>query len=320
MSDPTVSFIVPAYNAANSIQRCIQHIVTQDVAKEIIAVDNNSSDDTLQLLQSLGSGYKEVSVRQEESRGPAAARNNGLNVARGRYIAFIDSDAYIPPHWATEGIKILASDPSIAAVGGLVRSVSTNTISKLFDPLFLHRNGDDTEREIGSLATLNALFEREALEGERFDEGLITNEDPELCFRIRKRGYKFILTSRMTVQHHNPDTLYKGVVKRWFSYGRYYPVPFVRHPENIDAFFLGKVVYMPLLLASIAFAAYYPSASVIPAALLGLVFVSYASLGAIRLRSLKLMVLFPFMHTLKFLVHGAGVVYGFFDRSIAIKK
>ena len=87
---PTVSVIIPTYNRSGIICRTIDNVLNQTYKDiEIIVVDDGSSDDTQSKLRKYS---RNIRVVYQENSGPARARNRGLELARGRYVAFQDSD------------------------------------------------------------------------------------------------------------------------------------------------------------------------------------------------------------------------------------
>lgn len=89
-----ISVIIPAYNAARTIRRCIQSVLNQRYTEwEMIIVDDGSKDDTLDICQSYDNSR--IRVLHKENGGVSSARNMGLKFAQGDYIAFIDSDDFI---------------------------------------------------------------------------------------------------------------------------------------------------------------------------------------------------------------------------------
>ncbi len=97
---PEVSIIVPIYNAARFCKRCFGSILAQDFRDfEVVAVDDCSTDGGAELLER--SWPKDAPplriLRNERNMGPGGARNRGLEVARGKYIGFIDSDDSVRP-------------------------------------------------------------------------------------------------------------------------------------------------------------------------------------------------------------------------------
>lgn len=89
-----ISVIIPAYNAARTVRRCIQSVLDQTYTEwEMIIVDDGSKDDTLDICQSYDDSR--IRVLHKENGGVSSARNMGLKFAQGDYIAFIDSDDFI---------------------------------------------------------------------------------------------------------------------------------------------------------------------------------------------------------------------------------
>lgn len=95
ISSPQVSIIMPAYNAAAFISKAVDSVKNQTFADwELLIVNDGSVDNTLQLAQDFASEDQRIRVISQQNQGVSAARNAGLDQAKGVYIAFIDSDDY----------------------------------------------------------------------------------------------------------------------------------------------------------------------------------------------------------------------------------
>lgn len=98
---PVLSVIIPAYNAENTIQKCLDSILHSltDQNIEIICVDDGSTDTTLQLLKKYAQRYVFIHYIHKDNGGVGSARNVGLTHATGDYIAWVDSDDYVAEDW-----------------------------------------------------------------------------------------------------------------------------------------------------------------------------------------------------------------------------
>lgn len=91
-----VSVIVPIYNAKKYIDRCIQSLVCQTLKEiEIILVDDGSTDGSEKICDVYEKKYDNIKVIHKKNEGAGIARNYGLNIATGKYVAFLDSDDYV---------------------------------------------------------------------------------------------------------------------------------------------------------------------------------------------------------------------------------
>lgn len=116
---PKVSVVIPTYNRAHLIGRAIQSVLDQTFQNfEIIIIDDGSTDNTEELIKELEKKDKRIRyIRHEKNKGPAAARNTGIKVARGEYIAFQDSD----DEWFPDKLeKQMKSFESASAITGVV--------------------------------------------------------------------------------------------------------------------------------------------------------------------------------------------------------
>lgn len=89
-----ITIIVPAYNVGKYIEKCMNSLVNQTKKEiEIIAIDDGSTDNTLEILKKYESEYKDlVKVFHQENKGQSLARNLGIENASGKYVGFVDSD------------------------------------------------------------------------------------------------------------------------------------------------------------------------------------------------------------------------------------
>ena len=96
MTQPTISIIVPVYNSEKYLDACIDSILSQSFRDfELILVDDGSKDSSAQICDEYASQDTRVRVIHKANGGVSAARNDGLDIAKGEYITFIDSDDWV---------------------------------------------------------------------------------------------------------------------------------------------------------------------------------------------------------------------------------
>ena len=120
---PSVSVVIPVYNVAPYVERCIWSVIKQTYpAKECIIVDDASTDDSITRCKRLIDGYKGathfVYLHHELNRGLAAARNTGTDAATGNYIFYLDSDDELTPDCLEKLSNQIRCDDSIEMVMG----------------------------------------------------------------------------------------------------------------------------------------------------------------------------------------------------------
>ena len=115
----TVSLIIPVYNAENYLDECIESVLNQTYSNiEIILIDDGSNDKSWEICNEFLLKDKRVVVIHQDNLGSGAARNNGLKVANGRYITFVDSDDVVSPTFIESLVnEIEQYKVSIAVVG-----------------------------------------------------------------------------------------------------------------------------------------------------------------------------------------------------------
>jgi glycosyltransferase involved in cell wall biosynthesis len=98
--NPLLSLVVPVYNVAPFLERCLDSLAAQNLdGMEIVFVDDGSTDDCPAILARYAAQHAEMRVIRQENGGLSAARNTGLDHIRGEYLAFVDSDDWIAPDY-----------------------------------------------------------------------------------------------------------------------------------------------------------------------------------------------------------------------------
>lgn len=96
MTQPLISIIVPVYNVENYILRCIQSITSQSYQNyELILIDDGSSDTSYALCKTVAEKNNKIKLIRKTHKGSGYARNTGIDVSRGNYLLFVDSDDYL---------------------------------------------------------------------------------------------------------------------------------------------------------------------------------------------------------------------------------
>jgi GT2 family glycosyltransferase len=110
---PLISIVIPTYNRVHRLQSCLQSVLAARLdGAEIIVVDDGSTDDTAEMIKAVGASVRYV---RRQNGGPSAARNTGIRAARGRYIAFMDSDDRFVPGVRERLAALLDLRPHVAA-------------------------------------------------------------------------------------------------------------------------------------------------------------------------------------------------------------
>lgn len=128
-----LSIIIPCYNSQNTIERCVNSIIenTLGIDYEIIIINDGSLDDTLSICNKLCQMFDNIYLFNISNSGVSCARNFGLEKARGRYIAFCDSDDYLEGDFYSESVKFAEKNFCDLVVMGMSRKVG-DKIEKLF--------------------------------------------------------------------------------------------------------------------------------------------------------------------------------------------
>ncbi|WP_421914790.1 glycosyltransferase family 2 protein [Mesorhizobium sp.] len=203
---PDVSFVIAAYNAERTLDRAVASAMDQKgVSVEIIIVDDQSSDMTLDVANSYPSDIVRV-IALQQNRGPGGARNAGLDAARGRWIAVLDSDdAIYPERMYTMIARAEKAGAEIAVDNIQVISEDGTPEATMFPAEYLqglkeislasYIAGNVVFESKFNLGYLKPIFLRSFLNenGLRYDENLIIGEDYILLAEALAKGGKCVV-------------------------------------------------------------------------------------------------------------------------------
>jgi len=188
---PRVSVIVPVFNAIRTIERALAGVRAQTFADlEIIAVDDGSTDGSLEVLQRYADTIK---ILQQRNRGPSAARNLGIANSTGELLGFLDADDWWKPELLTRMVKALDQDPQ--AVMAYCDLQLVDSLGKPFETsLMAVREArppslPDMLESLWPIMPSGTLIRRSALGAVGgFPESLRAFEDVYLWLLLREKG------------------------------------------------------------------------------------------------------------------------------------
>lgn len=234
---------------------------------EIIVVDNNSTDDTAETVETCKAALNEiipVVYVHEPKQGSNAARNAGVRTAKGRIIAFLDDDAVPSNGWLTGVAELFETHKDAAAAGGPIEpEFETPRPDWLTAPLESYYTivdlGSATIRFPGRMTPwgANMAFRAEALQGMSFPdahgrkrEQLFSNEETWLLERIRDKGGRLYYTPNMHVRHFVPkERLTQEWIRRRYYYNGISKAMLKRGPitsPRMAIEYMIKIVYLTL--------------------------------------------------------------------------
>lgn len=179
-----VSVVIPVWNHAKELEKCLRSLTTQTYAPlEIIVVDDGSNDDPKSVVERaaaahpVGAHAVRPYIRLNQRKGAAAARNEGARLATGEYLIFVDADAVLVPRAIERMVKTLESHPDAAFAYSSFRFGWKRFPSRAFDADALRR---------GPYIHTTSLLRRAAFPG--FDESLNKFQDWDLWLTVVERG------------------------------------------------------------------------------------------------------------------------------------
>lgn len=253
---PFVSIVIATYNRAQLLRTALDAFEKLDFPRgsfELIVTDDGSTDNSAGVLAEYAARTPlQFNFATQPNRGPAAARNRGIQVARGELIAFTDDDCVVTPAWLTQLVQPF-QDRTIGGVGGTLTGQSRGLVSDYLNSHEVVASNLEGKMVPPFLITANACFRREALEDAGgFDENIRKpgGEDPDLSWRVAALGYRLVSAPDAVVIHHHKAHL-REFVRMFYHYGQGARYVAAKHAISYD---VGGISTVLRLLGPRAFA------------------------------------------------------------------
>jgi len=220
-----ISIVIPTKNNGDILEKCLFSIQNLDYPEdrlEVIIVDGHSADDTVEIAEKCG-----CKVIFEDKGTISYARDIGVRQAKGKFIAFTDADCVVDRNWIKELMKHFSNN-KVAAVGGPnITPEDDSVFAKCVGVIlsFLSKPGarygfcEEEVREVYHNPTCNVIYRKSVLDDVGgFNHSLVTVDDEELDYRIRKRECRILYTPHAVVYHYRRPT-WKRFMKMAWNYG-----------------------------------------------------------------------------------------------------
>lgn len=193
MQTPLISVIVPVYNVEPYLRRCVDSILRQTYRNlEILLVDDGSTDRSGTICDACAQQDTRVKVIHQKNQGQAAARNHGIDQAKGEYLSFVDSDDFIEERMLETLCRDAAEAGVMLAAAGFRKvsdAVASSAPTEGIGPEIMSgKEAIDSlllSEEIGDFPW-NKLYDRRLFDGVRYPEGYIF-EDLGTTYRLVER-------------------------------------------------------------------------------------------------------------------------------------
>ena len=228
---PSISVVICAYNAASTLDECLEHTCKLDYPKlDILVIDDGSTDDTAEIARR----HPRARLLTIEHAGLSVARNAGYAHADGDLVAYLDSDAYPSPEWPYF-LALGMVSPAVGGVGG-------PNVPPLDDPIGAHQVArapggpvhvlisDDRAEHIPGC---NMAFWKDVLTevGGCDPIYLSAGDDVDLCWKVLDKGWEIGFHPAALVWHHRRPGI-RAYLKQQRGYGRSEALVEARHPDR----------------------------------------------------------------------------------------
>jgi glucosyl-dolichyl phosphate glucuronosyltransferase len=247
MKEPEVSVVVATYNRCEILPGTLESLINQegDIAYEVIVVDNNSTDDTRNVIEKLRAraDYDKLTYLFEEKQGVSHARNRGIAAARASIIGFTDDDIRPAKNWVSSISNAFKKFPDADCIGGKVlphpeTKFPTWLTDKYWTPLALLDLGDEPLKlnvhkgaglVAANLAVRASVFRDVGLfepQLQRVKDSVGSMEDHAYQLQMSAAGKRLMYVPELVVYAHViEERLSKEYHRRWYcGHGHFYAV------------------------------------------------------------------------------------------------
>lgn len=231
---PKVSIIVPIYNAEKTIVRCLDSLVKQTYQDvEIILINDGSKDNSCMICEQYTEKYSWIKLINQENKGPATARNEGIDRAQGKYVYFVDADDYVESELVESMVKVAEENNAEMVIcnyfqeeAGKKRKHEYKYESGLYEEeeakkIAIELISDVSEKRIPPYSWVR-MVRKDILETPklRYSDGMVRSEDYYFYVQVHFRVKRLYLLADKPLYHYmeiDNSVTHKYVKDYWKS-------------------------------------------------------------------------------------------------------
>ena len=247
---PEVSVVIPVFNEEEYIRGLMDSLLKQDYDMsmlEIILVDGVSTDKTAEIIEEYQQIHSVFKLLQNPKQTVQHALNIGMKAAQGKYIVRMDAHSEYADNYISKCVEYLNKTDAVNVGGPMIAEGKTpvqKAIAAAYHSKFAlggGKNHDETYEGYADTVYLGAFKKKTLEEVGYYDKDLIRNEDDDLNFRLKEKGYKIYITPEIKSTYY-PRCTYRELFKQYFEYGEWKVAVRKKHGEHAR-----KTHYIPLL-------------------------------------------------------------------------
>jgi glycosyltransferase involved in cell wall biosynthesis len=209
-----VSVIIPVYNVEKYLKECLDSIINQTLKDiEIICINDGSTDKSLQILEEYAAKEERIKIVNKKNGGQSSARNAGIDIAKGEYIAFLDSDDFIANDFYEKLYNSAEQNNADCAVGNTIYyKDENNKQDDCWVNYYIFKSNktivesiEDKQNIIYSCSVWNKIYKKELIKDLRFPEKLYI-EDVPFTFATAILANKFVLVKEANLYYRQHNT------------------------------------------------------------------------------------------------------------------
>jgi glycosyltransferase involved in cell wall biosynthesis len=310
-----ITIVIPTLNEAKYLKELVEKLIlSEGIINELFICDAGSKDGTIEIINELCKLYPSVKYFDNKRKYVSYAFNDVYPFATGKYMALLGSHAFYPDKYLENGLMYLESGEADMIGGPLNQQGHGENGTAIALAMSSKFGVGDTEfrtskekQYVDSVAFAiyrKSIFEKVGL----LNESLNRNQDDELHYRIKAKGFKILMVPEMQCTYYVRDSFQK-LFTQYFGYGLYKPLVFklvkqgMRIRHLIPAFFVLYLLLLPLAFYVVGYYAFIPL-------LLYLILAFYISNSATTGFLIKLKIIYAC-----FILHisyGSGFLLGLF--------
>lgn len=225
MNTTLISVIIPIYNLAEYLPKCIDSVLAQTYGNfEVIAVDDGSSDSSAGILKEYAEKDSRMKPIFKENGGVSSARNAGLNESVGEYIFFLDGDDWIEPDTLEKLLKL--SDGFDIVQAAYTESYDDGSENPPADIKFIDKEINDKNEMLSRYflaqiqeSSWNKLYKKSVIGNIRFNEALSVAEDSQFVYTILKKSDNIKIIKDITYHYYirKNSCMQSGISEKHFG-------------------------------------------------------------------------------------------------------